>query len=146
MSSAASKKCPAAVSSTLITGTQMVSGYVVDVLCTLDVGLDGMKPLNTQPKHIKRYQKHMMSSGRQRQATSILGFHKSPKLVEVAGAYMMLLAVLTMAFTRLPEKTELVTRKASGIKLASVKVPSAQRAAVHVYADCHCFEAACYRC
>ena len=42
--SAGSKKCPAAVSATLITGTQMALGYVVDVLCTLDVKEDGMKP------------------------------------------------------------------------------------------------------
>ena len=49
-SSAASEKCPAAVSSTLVTGTQMVVGYVVDVLCTLDVNLDKVKPQNNQKR------------------------------------------------------------------------------------------------
>ena len=49
--SAASKKCPAAVSATLLTGMQMALGYVADVLCALDVNLDGMKPLNTQQNH-----------------------------------------------------------------------------------------------
>ena len=42
LSSVSSKKCPAAVSATVITGTQMALGYVVDVLCTLDVNFDEM--------------------------------------------------------------------------------------------------------
>ena len=53
--SAASKKCPAAVSTTVMTGIQMTVGYVVDVLCTLDVNLDGVSWDDgaKYPKHSK---------------------------------------------------------------------------------------------
>ena len=53
-----------------------------------------------------------MGSGQQPQAMRILGFHKAPKLAEIAGAYMMLLAVLAMAFTNLPRKAEPAARRA----------------------------------
>ena len=53
-----------------------------------------------------------MASSKQPKVTSILGFHKSPKLVEIAGAYMMLLAVLAMALLKQPGKAEPVARKA----------------------------------
>ena len=46
--STASKKCPAAMSATVMTGTQMALGYMVDVLCTLDVNLDEVKAQSNQ--------------------------------------------------------------------------------------------------
>ena len=48
--STASKKCPAAVSATVTTGTQMVLGFMVDVFCTLDVNLDDVKPQCNQKR------------------------------------------------------------------------------------------------
>ena len=104
LSGVGSKKCPAAVSATLMTGTEMAAGYVVDVLCTLDVKEDGMKP--------HEISKAKMPWGWKPRATSIQGFHKSPKLVEIAGAYMMMVAVLTMASTNLPRKAEPAARMA----------------------------------
>ena len=66
LTSAAAKKLPAAVSSTVIVGTQMSSGYVFDIFF----------------------------------------FHETLDLVTIAGAYMMLMAALAMAFTK-PRTTQL---------------------------------------
>lgn len=63
--SVASKKCPAALSSTLVTGATMTCGYLSDILV----------------------------------------FGKYPSTLTIIGAVMMLLAVMTMALTRLPPKT-----------------------------------------
>ena len=84
LASAASKKCPAAVSATVMIGAQMASGYVLDVLCTWDIGL---------PRR-----------------ADILGFKKHLNLATIAGAHMMLLAAVTMAFTKQPRKAEPVPR------------------------------------
>lgn len=65
LSSVASKKCPAALSSTMMNGSCMAFGYVMDILI----------------------------------------FHKVPTKLTVIGAAMMLLAVMTMALTRLPRKS-----------------------------------------
>ena len=56
----------------------------------------------------------MLASGKQPKLMSILGFDKSPKLVEIAGAYMMLLAVPTIAFSSQPSKADSVARRALG--------------------------------
>lgn len=62
LASVASKHCPAALSSTIMNGSCMAFGYIMDILV----------------------------------------FHKVPTKLTVIGAAMMLLAVMTMALTRLP--------------------------------------------
>ena len=83
---AASKKCPAAVSSTVGMGTKMASGYLLDMVCTWDKGLGLRLPVD------------------------LLGFHKGLNLVTLGGAYMMLLGALAMAFTKPSRKAEPVPR------------------------------------
>ena len=44
LSSMGAKKCPAALSSTVMTGVQMASGYLVDIVCALHEGLSWLGP------------------------------------------------------------------------------------------------------
>ena len=81
--SVASKKCPAALSSTVMNGSQMACGYFMDILV----------------------------------------FHEAPTMLTITGAAMMFLAVIAMALTRLPARTEDLsaepTRMATTTSLAS---------------------------
>eukprot|EP00913_Durusdinium_trenchii_P023706 g22267.t1 len=82
LGSVASKKCPAALSSTLMTGSMMASGYLLDILIFRTVPKTAGLDLTDSHYHMA-----------------------SPlRTLTVIGAVLMFCAVVTMALTRLPAK------------------------------------------
>eukprot|EP00913_Durusdinium_trenchii_P023705 g22266.t1 len=80
LATVASKNCPAALSSTVFTGTQMATGYLLDIIIF-------RSHLSVEP----------IASQRR--------FHRfSLRTLTVIGAVLMFCAVVTMALTRLPAK------------------------------------------
>lgn len=111
LSSMGAKKCPAALSSTVMTGVQMASGYLVDILCALQKRSRLVETLNpaVDCSHCLEHEFYVPVQA-PRRLPHHRGFHKLPKALTAIGACMMLLAVLTMALTRLPGKIEVPRR------------------------------------